>query len=67
MATQEERLQAVLAGLSDVKDGILKLEQQIGDLKVSNPAIEDELEGLESTVADIKSALPAPPTPTPEG
>ena len=55
MATQEERLQAILVAVKNVK-------QMLADLKASNPAIEDEIKAIEDELA------PAPePEPSPEG
>ena len=55
MATQEERLQAILVAVKNVK-------QMLADLKASNPAIEDEIKAIEDELA------PAPePAPSPEG
>lgn len=44
MATQEERLQAILVAVKNVK-------QMLADLKVSNPAIEDEITAIEEELA----------------
>ena len=57
MATQEERLQAILVAVKNVK-------QMLADLKANNPAIEDEIGAIEAELA------PAPepePGPAPEG
>lgn len=51
MATQEERLQAILVAVKNVK-------QMLADLKVSNPAIEDEIAAIE---AELAPAAETPP------
>lgn len=53
MATQEERLQAIQAGLAGVADGVNTLQQQVADLKASNPALDDEISAIEATVKGI--------------
>lgn len=53
MATQEERLQAILVAVKNVK-------QMLADLKANNPAIEDEITAIETELAPT-------PEPTPEG
>lgn len=53
MATQEERLQAILVAVKTVK-------QMLADLKTNNPAIEDEIAAIESELAPAAE-------PTPEG
>jgi DnaJ-domain-containing protein 1 len=55
MATQEERLQAILVAVQNVK-------QMLADLKVNNPAIEDEITAIEAELAP--AAEPAPTEPT---
>lgn len=44
MATQEERLQAILTAVKNVK-------QMLIDLKTNNPAIEDEIAAIEAELA----------------
>lgn len=51
MATQEERLQAILAG---VQDALAKLAA----LKSDNPAIEDEISAIETALAGAKEPPP---------
>lgn len=51
MATQEERLQAILVAVQNVK-------QMLADLKVNNPAIEDEIAAIEKELAPAEE----PPT-----
>lgn len=50
MATQEERLQAILTAVKNVK-------QMLTELKANNPAIEDEITAIEAELA------PAEPQP----
>lgn len=54
MATQEERLQAILTAVKNVK-------QMLVDLKTNNPQIEDEISAIEAELA------PAEPPPTDSG
>ena len=68
MATQEERLQSIQAGLTSVADGVNTLQQQIADLKASNPALDDEISAIEATVkgiADDINGVTEPPTEPP--
>jgi ABC-type transporter Mla subunit MlaD len=62
MATQEERLQGVNTALSSIADGINTLQQQVADLKASNPALDDEISAIEGTVKaiadDINGVVP---------
>jgi SMC interacting uncharacterized protein involved in chromosome segregation len=44
MATQEERLQAILVAVKNVK-------QMLADLKANNPAIDDEITAIEAELA----------------
>lgn len=44
MANQEERLQAILAAVKNVK-------QMLAELKANNPQIEDEITAIESELA----------------
>lgn len=44
MATQEERLQAILVAVKSVK-------QMLAELKANNPAIEDEISAIEAELA----------------
>jgi hypothetical protein len=59
MATQEERLQAILVAVQNVK-------QMLADLKVNNPAIEDEITAIEKELAPATEPVPGggetPPT-----
>jgi thioesterase domain-containing protein len=55
MATQEERLQAILVAVKNVK-------QMLADLKTTNPAIEDEIAAIEQELAPA-----AEPVTPPEG
>jgi archaellum component FlaC len=65
MATQEERLQGIQTALTGVADGVNTLQQQIADLKAANPALEDEISAIESTVKgiadDINGVTTEPP------
>jgi len=65
MTTQEERLQSIQTALTGVADGVNTLQQQIADLKANNPALDDEISAIESTVKgiadDINGVVPAPP------
>lgn len=68
MATQEERLQTIQAGLAGVAEGVNTLQQQIADLKASNPALDDEISAIEATVkgiADDINGVTEPPTEPP--
>jgi peptidoglycan hydrolase CwlO-like protein len=70
MATQEERLKAVVAKLGAIQAGIDKLQEQVATLKANNPDLEDELSEIEGTIATMDADVnpPAPePEPTPEG
>lgn len=69
MATQEERLRNVQTQLTSIADGINMLQQQIEDLKTNHPDLEDEIAGIESTVAAMRDDLnpPAPGGDTSEG
>jgi len=58
MATQEERLQAILAAVKSVK-------QMLADLKVNNPQIEDEITAIEAELAPATEPTPTPTEPTP--
>jgi hypothetical protein len=61
MATQEERLQAILVAVKSVK-------QMLADLKVNNPQIEDEITAIEAELAPAVEPTPEPtPAPAPEG
>lgn len=63
MATQEERLQEILVAIKNVK-------QMLADLKVNNPAIEDEIKAIEDELAPAPEPEPTPepaPAPSPEG
>lgn len=51
MATQEERLQAILVAVKNVK-------QMLADLKANNPAIEDEIAAIESELAPAAEEPP---------
>jgi ABC-type transporter Mla subunit MlaD len=53
MATQEERLQAILAAIQNVK-------QMLADLKLNNPAIEDEITAIEKELAPAEEPPPTP-------
>lgn len=52
MATQEERLQAILVAVNNVT-------QMLADLKVNNPAIEDEIAAIETALAPATTEPPA--------
>lgn len=69
MATQEERLQAIQSGLAGVAEGVNTLQQQIADLKASNPALDDEISAIEATVKgiadDINGVVTEPPVEPP--
>jgi len=51
MATQEERLQAILVAVQNVK-------QMLTDLKNNNPAIEDEIAAIEAELAPASEPTP---------
>lgn len=51
MATQEERLQAILVAVKNVK-------QMLADLKANNPAIEDEIAAIEGELAPASDQPP---------
>jgi len=51
MATQEERLQAILVAVKNVK-------QMLADLKANNPAIEDEITAIETELAPAAETPP---------
>jgi len=52
MATQEERLQAILVAVKNVK-------QMLTELKANNPAIEDEITAIEQELAPATTEPPA--------
>lgn len=56
MATQEERLQEILVAIKNVK-------QMLADLKVNNPAIEDEIKAIEDELAPAPEPTPEPAPP----
>lgn len=56
MATQEERLQAILVAVKNVK-------QMLADLKNNNPAIEDEITAIEQELAPATEPAPTEPNP----
>jgi len=62
MSTQESRLQGVQSALTSIAEGINTLQQQVQDLKANNPALEDEIAGIEGTVKaiadDINGVVP---------
>lgn len=53
MATQEERLQAILTAVKTVKE-------MLADLKVNNPDIEDEIKAIEDELAPAPAPEPEP-------
>lgn len=53
MATQEERLQSIAGRMTRIAEGIDKLQEQLADLKVNNPALEDEITAIEGTAKTI--------------
>ena len=53
MATQEERLRGVKTKLDAIQSGVDKIQQQLADLKVNNPELEDEIAAIEATAAAI--------------
>lgn len=53
MATQEERLQAILVG---VREAV----RLLGELKVNNPAIEDEIAAIEEALAPAEAPTEPP-------
>jgi uncharacterized coiled-coil protein SlyX len=71
MATQEERLQALGAALTNVQAGVDRIQASLEALKADNPALEDEITAIEAQVgalgADVAEVVPEPePEPTPE-
>ena len=72
MATQEERLRAILNRLPAIQAGVDRIQAELETLKANNPDIEDELAGLEAAVGavhdDVNPPAPEPePVPAPEG
>lgn len=72
MATQEERLRAILEKLPAIQAGVDRIQTELETLKANNPDIEDELAGLEAAVGavhdDVNPPAPEPePAPAPEG
>lgn len=68
MANFEERLQAVSAALDGVATKVDEVQALLAQLKVDNPALEDEISAIEAKVAsigtDLDSSIPVtPPTP----
>lgn len=65
MASQEDRLKAIAASLSNIQVGVDSIQQKLEDLKVNNPALEDEISQIEAEVAALVTDVS--PTPPAEG
>lgn len=62
MATQEQRLQAIVTALDLVQTGIDAIQADLAALKENNPELEDEISAIETKVAalsiDVSEATP---------
>lgn len=64
MATQEERLQAIVEAVTNLKATVQSLATEVQTLKDNNPDLEDELSALEGLVATAQEDLAATDTAT---
>lgn len=60
MSTQEERLKTIQGQMTSIADGINKLQEQLAQLRINNPELEDEIAAMEATTKAIADDLNPP-------